>query len=232
MSSVDHINIFALKGAREVLDISGGSARIKQTIDALEQAVEQSPPLALDLAKSLIETVCKTILTDKCITIDSKWTLQQLFSTTIKQIRLVPVGHTQFRESTDSLQKMMGGLLTTIQGLSELRNNEGLAGHGQDAFETMLESMQAEFVAKVADSICCIIYKAHKQYPEVKHGNRFQYSDFPEFNNHIDDLHGELTIFDIPYLTSEVLFKVDINAYREQLTLYSSTDKEDESSDE
>lgn len=53
---------FAMHGAREVL--AAGAGHIEQQIVAIEEAVEKNPGLAFDLAKTLVESMCKTVLSE------------------------------------------------------------------------------------------------------------------------------------------------------------------------
>ena len=45
--------------------MAGDALHLEQQIKAIEQAVRDAPNLAFDLSRSLVETVCKTILTDR-----------------------------------------------------------------------------------------------------------------------------------------------------------------------
>lgn len=56
---------FRMVGAREVLLLLPGTAHIERLVVALEGAVNSNPALAFDLSKSLIESVCKTLLQDR-----------------------------------------------------------------------------------------------------------------------------------------------------------------------
>lgn len=55
---------FRMDGARAILTVTPGAAHLEQQILAIERAVAETPALAIDLAKTLVETVCKTVLID------------------------------------------------------------------------------------------------------------------------------------------------------------------------
>ena len=56
---------FKMYGTREVLGLAGNASHMEQQIRAIERAVAEAPNLAFDLVRTLIETVCKTILIDR-----------------------------------------------------------------------------------------------------------------------------------------------------------------------
>ena len=135
---------FVMHGAREVLD--AGAAHIEQQIVALEEAVTSNPGLAFDIAKTLLESACKTILSERKCDYDAGWDLPKLLKETLGQLRLVPAGLDGEREVSGSLRKMVGGFQTTIHGFSELRNTHGFASHGKEAAFQQLDSIQAMLV--------------------------------------------------------------------------------------
>ena len=57
--------LFVMHGARAAID--GGLAHIETQVAAIEDAVIRNPGLAFDLAKTLVESVCRTILGERAI---------------------------------------------------------------------------------------------------------------------------------------------------------------------
>lgn len=47
--------------------VAQGLAHIEEQVEALKQAVEEKPGLAFDLAKTLVESVCRAILGERSI---------------------------------------------------------------------------------------------------------------------------------------------------------------------
>jgi hypothetical protein len=88
---------FAMPGAREILALTAGAVHIAQQITALEDAVVKNPGLAFDLAKALIESVCKTILRDRGQAVSDEDDLPKLFGNTLEQLRVLPDAHTADR---------------------------------------------------------------------------------------------------------------------------------------
>jgi len=56
---------FAMHGAREA--IAGGLVHIEEQVKGIERAVLENPGLAFDLAKTLVESVCRAVLTERSI---------------------------------------------------------------------------------------------------------------------------------------------------------------------
>src|SRR5205085_11948217 len=68
---------FEMRGAREVLE--AGAAHIERQIVAIESTIVQQPEYVFDLAKSLIESACKTILRDRGHSVNDDLDLPRLF---------------------------------------------------------------------------------------------------------------------------------------------------------
>jgi hypothetical protein len=210
-----------MHGAREIIEITAGAVHIEQQVQALELAItENNSGLAFDLAKALVESVCITILKDRGCESTKKDDLPGLLKETIKQLQLVPDTHPDGKTRTESLKRIASGLTNTIAGICELRNDEGFASHGKDAYTLqILEPVQVHLVARAADAIVNFLFKAHKNYI-AQPSNRIRYQDNPEFNRYLDDAHDPILILGLSYSPSEILFNLDRNAYYDSLIDY------------
>jgi hypothetical protein len=214
---------FAMHGAREILTLTAGAVHIEQQIKALEDAVAKNPGLAFDLAKALIETVCKTILRDRGQAVSDEDELPKLFGTTLEQLRVLPDAHTADKETGRSIRKAAGGLHTVVQGICELRNRQGFASHGKLAETLPLESVQAELIARSADAVVSFLYKVHRSYAmPATRPKQVQYADNEDFNTFLDESHGPVSILGLTYRPSEVLYNIDYEAYVEALNSHRS----------
>lgn len=207
---------FRMDGARAILAATPDALHLQQQILAIEKAVAETPSLAIDLAKTLVETVCKTVLTDLKVAFGANLDCHELMRQTLLQLRLFPDGHLQPKEIQDQLTKLTRNLVSAVQCLGEIRNREGLASHGRDAFASSLENLQAEFAARSADAIVRFVWAAHTKYRRTSPEQRVRYEEMGDFNEWIDTVAHEepLLIFSSEYKPSEVLFKVDSEAYR------------------
>jgi hypothetical protein len=123
---------FVMHGSRAILAKFGSAVHIEHQITTIEKAVFETPSLAFDLAKALVETICRTILQDRGRIYESSWELNRLFNETIQCLRLVPETHATDPEVRRSILKTLAGLNGLIQGLCELRNTGGMASHGHE----------------------------------------------------------------------------------------------------
>lgn len=214
-------SILSMHGAREIIEITAGAVHIEQQVQALELAItENNSGLAFDLAKALVESVCITILKDRGYESTKKDDLPGLLKETIKQLQLVPDTHPDVKTRTESLKRIASGLTNTIAGICELRNDEGFASHGKDAYTLqILEPVQVHLVARAADAIVNFLFKAHKNYI-AQPSKRIRYQDNPEFNRDLDDAHDPILILGLPYSPSEILFNLDPKAYYDSLIDY------------
>lgn len=224
VGSVPVAAAFVMHGAREILVLMPGAVFLERQIQTLEVAVLQSPDLALDLSRTLVESICKTILNDRGQQIDDAAEGPQLLRETLRCLRLTPDAHPNPGDLTDRLKKTVGGLNTVIQGICELRNKYGFASHGKTADFPSLEPVQAQLVARSADALVHFLMSAHKSYPSQFSKREPSFEDLEEINRRIDEDSDVVKILTYEYRPSEVLFKTDPLAYRDVVTAYSSAE--------
>src|SRR5688500_17313587 len=150
-----------MHGAREA--VAQGLAHIERQVGALEAAVADNPALAFDLAKTLIESVCRAVLGERSVSFEESDDLPRLFRTVTTHLPFLPATASGEAQARDSLRKTLGGLSTAIQGICELRNRCGFASHGSGAPRAPIESVQALLAAEAADTIVGFLYRVHRQ---------------------------------------------------------------------
>ena len=208
--------IFSMNGAREVLSQSAGAVQIERQIQTIEHAVNEAPPLSFDMCRSLIETVCKTILKDRNAIPEGNPDLPELFRQTLRHLVLLPESHIDNPQLRDTLRKTVNGLQTVVQGLCELRNQEGMA-HGREADVSFLSRSHALMAARATDSIIHFLFSSHKGHLVEGPAPGLEYNDNPEFNDFLDESNDTIIISGLKYTPSEVLYNIDREAYREFL---------------
>lgn len=224
---------FLMDGARGILERAGGAIQIRQQVEAIEEAVHDRPAMVFDLAKALVETICKTILDELGVGYDNNFDAPKLLRETLIRLRLFPSGHESPSDVTESIKKTVNGLMTTVQGLCDLRTREGMASHGREAFSANLEPVQALLAASAADTVVGFLWNVHKSYSSVGRPERISYGDNPEFNEWMDLVHEPpVMIFELLYRHSEILFHLDRQAYGDALQEYISNPEPDEDAEE
>lgn len=202
---------FRMHGARDA--IAFGVDHIEQQVEALEAAVAANPGLAFDLAKTLIESVCRRVLDDRSLAYDKGDDLPALFKVVQQSLPFLPRAASADAEARRSLKKTLSGLGTVIQGVCELRNHCGFASHGSGAPRPALERVQALLAAQAADAVVGFLHRVHLQ-DRTPVPPRLRYGDYQAFNDSIDDAHGPLRVFEIELRLSEVLFTMEPETYR------------------
>src|SRR5437867_10201165 len=168
---------FVMHGARAA--IAGGMQHIEEQVKGIERAVDENPGLAFDLAKTLIESACRTILTERNIAFDPGDDLPKLFKTASLNLPFLPASASGETEVRKSLAQTLSGLQTAIQGVCELRNACGFASHGADCARPALETVQALLAAETADAIVGFLHRVHQQDRNPPVRPRLTYNDNP-----------------------------------------------------
>jgi|CXWL01.1.fsa_nt_gi hypothetical protein len=204
-------------GARAAVLDGPLAEAIEQQIYAIESALESVPDFAFDLSKTLVESVCKTVLADIGQQADPNWDAPRLLKETTNRLALLPRNHPDPAKARDSVEKTIRGLLQTIQGLCELRNGYGMASHGRDGFSARLDLRQATLAAQAADTIVSFLYRIHRDALMQMPGARVYYEDHADFNEAFDRDNETIRVSDLGLRPSEVLFKGDPGAYKSAL---------------
>lgn len=182
------ISPFVMHGARDAM--ASGLAHIKQQIEGIEQAVIEKPGLVFDLARTLIETACRTILTERSIAFTPGDDLPKLFKTAAAHLPFLPPAQSGAAKVRKSLAQTLKGLGTAVQGVCELRNQCGFASHGSDTPRPEMEAVQALLAAETADAIVGFLHRVHRQDRIPTLSLRPKYDENSEFNDHVDEIHG------------------------------------------
>jgi len=207
---------FVMHGARAA--VASGLQHVEEQVKAIELAVVENPGLAFDLAKTLIESACKAILTDRAVAFGKNDDLPKLFKMTRQSVRFLPALLEQESAARESLERTLNGLITALQGVCELRNAFGFASHGSGSPRPAMDAVHARLAAQAADAIVGFLYGVHRQELSSSPAPQLDYDDHPDFNEWIDSQCAPIQVLSFgPYRPSEVLFCLDLDAYRDLL---------------
>jgi hypothetical protein len=147
-----------LPACHELLDQHPGSFRIREQVEALEDAIPDHPGIVVSFCRTIIETTCKTILSDRGMIVDPSWEASKLVSETVK---ILDLGSTKIEGADDRLRtgadSLVRGLNQIINGIVEIRNAHGSAAHGGDAYSPLLDTRYAEILARATDAVIGLI---------------------------------------------------------------------------
>ncbi len=203
---------FVMHGARDAL--AAGLSHIEEQVRSIEQAVMENPALAFDLARTLVESVCRTILTERNVAYSENDDLPKLFKTVSDSLPFLPPTASHERKVRESLNRTLNGLSTAIQGICELRNRCGFASHGSAQPRPAMETVQALLAAEAADTIVGFLHRVHRQYRTPPPSPRALYDANQAFNDWVDGSHGPIRILEVEFRASEVLFQMEPESYR------------------
>jgi hypothetical protein len=215
---------FILENCNKAIGGSDEASHLIEQKSRLEQAVSNNDPaLTLDTAKSLLESIFKTILSDRIKSPDLGQNLNPLY----KNVRDVLVLN-QDDEANEILKRLTNGI---VHNVAELRNKYGAASHGDDGYyENPIEMPEAEMVAYLVDGMGGFLYRKHKHLNDPEVAQRIFYRDFEGFNDWLDSQYDPIKspiegAKEIIY--SYFLFSFDVNTYRAMLLQYIDSENED-----
>jgi len=135
---------------------------VLEQITRMETSVENDPRLAIGTAKELVETVCKTILEERNITIEGNPDLPKLVKATAKELKLTPEDIPDEAKAFESIKRLLSNLATITNGIAELRNNYG-TGHGKSASSKGLGARHAKLAVGAASTLAIFLVETHHE---------------------------------------------------------------------
>ena len=186
-------------------------------IDLIERHQTNNPNIALDAAKSLLESLAKTILTDRGIHFKHDSEVKFLVKEAVKTAKVM-----ENISDPDSLQRIVQGFDTIANAIGTLRNSFGLISHGQDIASCQIDHISVEFVVEATLTTVHFLLALHSKENCIK--KRIFYEENPDFNKYIDSVNEQsgmdFSVFEVAITPSKALFHEDIEAYRERLIMF------------
>jgi len=159
-----NIGSTALPGVSAAKETLSGTdlVYVSQQITRMEAAVLNDPSLAIGTAKELIETCCKTILSERGITPGSSDDLPKLVKLTVKELKLTPSDIPDEAKAVDTIRRLLSNLATITNGIAELRNKYG-TGHGKAASSKGLSPRHAKLAVGAASTLAVFLVETHRE---------------------------------------------------------------------
>jgi len=139
---------------------SGHSVIASQWQKCLERR-STDPEAAITAARTLLETVLKYVLDNLSIEYDHGDDLQKLYRTTAKELNLSPEQHKE-----EAFKQILGGMLSTVNGLASLRNRYGDA-HGQGIKYIRPSERHAKLAVNLAGTMASFIYETYEKNQDI-----------------------------------------------------------------
>lgn len=209
----DHL---VMSGAREA--IAGGFTQLERQVTVIETAEPETAGLVYDAARAMIEGTCRRILEERGITWDRNDQVPALFRKVAASLPLLPPAESGASEVRQSIQRTLGGLSTTIQGICELRNQLGLTSHGASQPRPILDWAHARMTAAAADTVVGFLFHVYAQERPMQEPPTPSYNEHPAFNQAVDTAYDLVIVFDVEFQPSAVLHAMEPETYRVHLT--------------
>lgn len=133
---------------------------IKREIERLRQSVETDPAQAIGTAKELVESCCKTILSECGIEIDRHSDLVPLVKATTKALKLAPDDVDDAKRGAELIKQLLGKLGGIVSELGQLRNLYG-TGHGKNGRTKTLQPRHARLAVGFATTLVMFLFETH-----------------------------------------------------------------------
>lgn len=198
---------------KENIGVSPSFSPCLDQVRVIEEEVCKNPSLCVDTCKALLESICKTILSNKDIVYKSNIAFNGLVHLTISNIFQID------DEFKDDLAELTRRMSSVAQALADLRNNHGFASHGLDVLNPRLTETVSQFAYRITDSIGGFILNSYLNNRTISSDHRIHYADCTDFNADFDQ-NNPLNIGFISLSASEALYKQDYEAYKEEYFNY------------
>lgn len=153
------------KPALEQIAVAAGALdlpELQRQVARLQGAAENDPALAIGTAKELVETVCKTILDQRNVSVPDDADIGQLVKEARKALGLVPESVPSAAKGAESVRRLLSNLGNVAQGLGELRNLYG-TGHGKSGASRGLGPRHARLAVGAAATLATFLLETHAE---------------------------------------------------------------------
>lgn len=169
-------------------------------------------------AKSLLETIAKEICTQRGQELKSNESIGKLLGLSF---------HCLGYAKTHTISQIGGSVANIAKEMGNLRTEIGITAHGKTLSELSkrennITSLTGDFLINATELVSCFLIEAFEtDNPIVVPDKLPSLSDNEDFNEYWDSLYGEFEMTeDYAYPASEILFNVDIEAYKTELSAF------------
>ena len=148
----------------KAVEESFSTVYMSQQIKIMLECQETYPAEAIGKAKELVESCCRTILTNRGETVNKDWTFQQLVNKTFDVLAVLPKEVDETSPIAGSLKQIYGSLKGIVNPIAEIRNAYG-TGHGRTADFTGLDSRHAKLLVGMCATLVQFLWSTHEEKP-------------------------------------------------------------------
>jgi Abortive infection C-terminus len=182
-------------------------------INRIEYQIESDLVAAIGSAKSLLESVCKTILDSENESYVNGDNINKISRKTVTALGVYNPG---------SVSQFGTAIISAMSGLAEIRNKIDDSSHGKSLMSQQqgIDIITASFLIHSTESLACFLINFYEAKNLTNHEEKNEDEYLEKFNNYLNDEYGSVDIAKIPYSTSEALFAVDRTAYNDEYQKY------------
>ncbi len=201
----------------QLIEQYGRWSGLKDYIQRIDAYIESDVSIAIENAKSLLETICKEICKSKDNAIENNLSINKV----LKKAFTV-MGYS----NSEPVVQISRALATIGQQIGNLRNEIGRTSHGGTIEElkernSKIDEMTRDLIIDTTEAIAMFLIRLFESESRTKISKKKYYFDNnPDFNDYLDDIFGEFAIGDYSYSASEILFYVDNDAYLNELEAF------------
>ena len=154
-------NPVSMKKAKEKLSAIDADY-ISNQINRIESAISNDPSLAIGSSKELLESCCKTILSEMEIPYKENLELPKLVKAVTAQLKLTPDDIPDEAKASEIIKRILSNLASVANGIAELRNSYG-SGHGREGKSKGLNERHAKLAAGAATTLTLFLFETYEQ---------------------------------------------------------------------
>lgn len=182
--------------------------RYQRLVDSLEL---QDAGAIYDHSKALLESICRTIITDRNGKVTESADKRASFIELYRQTCECLTAH-------DSDEVFLPIIKKSMSIIATMRDTYGASSHGQDGYtQRAIQREEPLFIARISLAIAGYLYTRHLHTSTDNKNERLHYEDNKLFNDYLD-IDGDIEVAGIVVASpSRILFDNDLVAYREKL---------------
>ena len=151
----------SLKQIKSTVNQLDGDYISKQII-RIESSITNDPSLAIGTSKELIESCCKTILSEMNISYKENEDLPKLVKMVAKELRLTPDDISNEAKASEIIKRILSNFASITNGIAELRNSYG-SGHGKNGTARGLTPRHAKLAAGAASTLAIFLFETYAE---------------------------------------------------------------------
>lgn len=166
LSNIDGID-YVIEKNNEDIDEFFSSDFVSKQVKLMMETQSTNPTNSIGLAKELIESCCKTILSEIKICYDKNDNLNDLTKKVTDNIQLLPYPFTKDDGIYKTIKKILGNLKQIPCGLAEIRSSYG-SGHGKEANFEGLDETCAKLAIACSTTYVTYVFSRYNESKKIK----------------------------------------------------------------